>query len=122
MPVFSMPEAAIPVASMPQQAQPQAPRGIDPAFAPRRAQRPESNSQSGSGWLTDVLSRASQEESVPQAPAPQPAHEWLASISQDINQITYPEVLKAYWERVLAGDRTDVTGNMATGDNLRGLA
>ena len=106
MPVFPTAEATIPVAAMPQQAQPQAPRGIDPAFAPRRAQRPDSNAQSSSGWLSDVLSRASKEEAVPQAPVVQPAHEWLASISQDINQITYPEVLKAYWERVLSGDRS----------------
>jgi hypothetical protein len=105
LPAFQAPETQIPIASMTQQAPAQAPRGIDPAFAPRRAQRAET-AQSGSGWLTDVLTRASKEEPADQAPAIQPAHEWLASISQDINQITYPEVLKAYWERVLAGDRS----------------
>jgi hypothetical protein len=105
LPAFQAPETQIPIASMAQQAPSQAPRGIDPAFAPRRAQRAET-AQSGSGWLTDVLTRASKEEPADQAPAIQPAHEWLASISQDINQITYPEVLKAYWERVLAGDRS----------------
>ena len=105
LPSFQAPEAQIPVASMSQQAQSQAPRGIDPAFAPRRAQRTET-AQAGSGWLTDVLTRASKEEAADQAPVVQPAHEWLASISQEINQITYSEVLKAYWERVLAGDRS----------------
>ena len=105
LPAFQATETQIPIASMAQQAPSQAPRGIDPAFAPRRAQRAET-AQSGSGWLTDVLTRASKEEQADQAPAIQPAHEWLASISQDINQITYPEVLKAYWERVLAGDRS----------------
>ena len=105
LPSFQAVEPQIPVASLPQQTATSTPRGIDPAFAPRRAQRNEP-AASGSGWLSDVLSRASQEEPAEPIPTIQPAHEWLASISQDINKITYGEVMKAYWERVLAGDRS----------------
>jgi len=95
--------------------QPTPPRDI--TGAPRRAGPPnlspvqggKDDGKNGSGWLSDLLSRASREENAqpmpPSREAPRDAVESIDSLSLDIARMIDHDAAAELWERYKRGER-----------------
>jgi hypothetical protein len=105
--------------------QPSAVRDITGAPA-RRPEQPSANSNQGGGngrggWLSDLLTRASREDSPPIAPAtgargeaPREAVESLDSLSVDIARMIDQDAAADAWERYRRGERSVFTRRLYT--------
>ena len=107
---------------------PQQPAGVrDITGAPaRRPDAPSANSNQGGGngrggWLSDLLTRASREDSPPIAPAtgarseaPREAVESLDSLSVDIARMIDQDAATDAWERYRRGERGVFTRRLYT--------
>jgi len=126
MPSASIPTAAIPTTASGIAGQPGI-AGFDPSFAPRRATtRVEAPATSAgqtaaSGWLSDMLSRVSNEEQAAKPQGPLPASEWIAVLNRDINACAKQEMVLGFWERVLNGDRSATMAGVLTGNGQHKL-
>jgi hypothetical protein len=130
-PQAAMPSASIPTAAIPTTASGIAGQpgiaGFDPSFAPRRATtRVEAPAASAgqtaaSGWLSDMLSRVSNEEQAAKPQGPLPASEWIAVLNRDINACAKQEMVLGFWERVLNGDRSATMAGVLTGNGQHKL-
>ena len=101
----------------PQQMAPQPTPPRDITGAPRRAGPPnlspvpggKDDGKNGSGWLSDLLSRASREENAqpmpPSREAPRDAVESIDSLSLDIARMIDHDAAAELWERYKRGER-----------------
>jgi len=100
---------------------PQPPRG-DITGAPRRPEAPQSqNGRNGSGWLSDLLTRASREDSPPIAPPAGRGDERarenadsLESLAVDVARMIDHEAAADLWERYKRGERGIFTRRLYT--------
>ena len=102
---------------------PQPPRG-DITGAPRRPEAPPQapNGRNGSGWLSDLLTRASREESPPIAPpaargderAQRENADSLESLAVDVARMIDHEAAADLWERYKRGERGIFTRRLYT--------
>jgi hypothetical protein len=83
--------------------------------APRRQQAPEPQQPAKTGWLSDLLNRASREEKLPEASKPT-AHsiERLDSLSVDIARMIDHDAAVELWDRYKRGERTVFTRRLYT--------
>jgi hypothetical protein len=101
---------------------PQPPRG-DITGAPRRQEAPPQgqNGRNGSGWLSDLLTRASRDDSPPIAPPagrgderPRENTDSLESLAVDVARMIDHEAAADLWERYKRGERGIFTRRLYT--------
>jgi hypothetical protein len=103
---------------------PQPPRG-DITGAPRRPEAPPlqqgQNGRNGSGWLSDLLTRASRDDSPPIAPPagrgderPRENTDSLESLAVDVARMIDHEAAADLWERYKRGERGIFTRRLYT--------
>jgi hypothetical protein len=102
-------------------------RGNAPTLSPVPGGKDENNGRNG-GWLSDLLTRASREETAPAAPPPQPPREAprgeerpardsidsIDSLSVDIARMIDHDAAVELWERYKRGERGVFTKRLYT--------
>jgi DNA anti-recombination protein RmuC len=116
------PQQARPTPARDTSGAPQPPRG-DITGAPRRPEAPPQgqNGRNGGGWLSDLLTRASREDSPPIAPPagrgderPRENTDSLESLAVDVARMIDHEAAADLWERYKRGERGIFTRRLYT--------